>query len=297
MITLTRMNNFADQKLYVRSSYELHPGLRFLVGRNGAGKSTFLRIVEEYCKENNIKYVSMHEDVERGSNSLARYLNTAGSLSTFATYSMSSEGERIYINLCEKAQDIGAQIARKKKGDKFILIIDGVDSGLDIKMLQEVRSFLHMVEKSCIEQELEYYILITANNYGFIEGEQCLDVKRLSDIRFNSYQEFADFIVNIYKKEEAQQKAKETREKNKKLKEAQEAAKETPFERRRKQTYVGNAKKVAEKCDTCSSTIGTYYGDNENYSLPEEDLDELTKTIQQTNFTCSQNNTHEWRFK
>lgn len=225
MIKLTHMNNFVDKKLYIKGTYELNPGLYFLVGPNGTGKSTFLNIVEQYAKKQEINCIAIHEDLDRGTPSIEKLFHQQNFLAA-ANYSMSSEGERIYHNVSDNSLQIGSAVTRTNSGEQLILLMDGIDSGLDIKRLQEMKDLLHMIEHDCELKGIEYYILVTANNYAFIEGETCFDVKNLKNITFDSYQDFVKFILRRYKYQETaeekqkKQKAKEIlqREKDRILK-------------------------------------------------------------------------------
>lgn len=200
MIKLTQMNHYYDFSLYKKNTYELQPGVLFLIGHNGAGKSTFLYLLEQACKKEKINYVFIREDVDRGHMSFDKYLYS-DNLKDLANYTCSSEGQRIYFNFGKHAEKIGNLIGRSAPGSKIAILLDGIDSGLDCYYLKQIKDFVHFVEKDCEKNKLEAYIVVTANKFSFCRNENCLDVQRLEPITFSEYDDFEKFICDRYEEE------------------------------------------------------------------------------------------------
>lgn len=193
--------NYWDSKepLYKKSTVELNPGVTVLVGRNGSGKTTFLRQLRQYLTKDNIPFLSYDNLYDGGATAdsyvlegLSYFKDTKNKAEVFATKKLSSEGQNIIINLSEFARTVGAFIKNNKDKEKVFILFDAIDSGLSIDNIVEVKNFLKIVASDAPNA----YIIVTANSYETCHQSRCYDVKNSRYIEFFDYEDYKDFILN-----------------------------------------------------------------------------------------------------
>ena len=105
---------------------------------------------------------------------LARYLNA-------------SEGQRVFDNFYYRIQEIGRYVRDcENNNNRVIVLIDGIDSGVSIDLINTYRDFLELLKSDCEKSKLEYYIVVTANNFAMIEDYKCIWIPDLSEKYFDS---------------------------------------------------------------------------------------------------------------
>lgn len=189
----------SEEPLYKKGSMELNPGVTVLVGRNGSGKTTFLRQLRQYLDKNNIPFLSYDNLYDGGATAdsyvlegLSYFKDTKNKAEVFATKKLSSEGQNIIINLSEFARAVGAFIKSNKDKEKVFILFDAIDSGLSIDNIVEVKNFLKIVASDAPNA----YIVVTANSYEMCYQSLCYDVKNSRYIGFFDYEDYKDFILN-----------------------------------------------------------------------------------------------------
>ena len=96
-------------------------------------------------------------------------------------------GQRVYDNLEHLAINVGQYIRNcKNKNQDPILIIDGVDSGVSINLIHNVRGFLNLIAKDCIDSNLTAHIIVTANNYELVVDYESIWIPTLERFNFSS---------------------------------------------------------------------------------------------------------------
>ena len=168
------------------------PGIYYIVGPNGSGKTSLLHQLEDYAEKNKYEILSYSDTVDGRGNSISK-LAYHNQFQDVANLMMSSEGESIYYNFGFTVQSIGSIIRQNKKA--FILI-DGIDSGMSIDKLREIRDvFDNIISKDIVGRDI--YIFITANNFELVKG----DVYRINPyngkrVNFKTYNAFEKYIIN-----------------------------------------------------------------------------------------------------
>lgn len=168
------------------------PGIYYIVGPNGSGKTSLLHQLKDYGENNGYEIISYSDTADGRGNSISK-LAYHNQFSDVANLMMSSEGESIYYNFGFTVQSIGTTIRLNKKA--FILI-DGIDSGMSIDKLREIRDvFDNIISKDIIGKDI--YIFITANNFELVRG----DVYRINPyngkrVNFKTYNAFEKYIIN-----------------------------------------------------------------------------------------------------
>ena len=179
--------------IYQKKEITINPGVTVLVGCNGIGKTTLLRLLKEQLRNENIPVISYNNLWDGGDHSRGVALRQ-GNLSFLAESALSSEGENITLNIGNFAAKIGAFQRQHAGVSELWLLFDAVDSGLSVDNIVELKEDLF----SLILQhrgDTEIYIIISANEYELARGEACFDVLRGKYITFKTYEAYRNFIL------------------------------------------------------------------------------------------------------
>lgn len=200
--------------LYLHKNLTFQPGVTVLVGCNGCGKTSLINQIANSLKKENIAYVKFDNLSDGGSNARSK-AGFYGDFSFLATSLCSSEGENIVMNMANVAKELG-YLSKNNKSNELWLLLDGVDSGLSIDNIIELKDYLFKV---VIEHEAslgrEVYIIVTANEYEMARGEKCFDTWRCKYIEFQSYEDYRDFILKSKIRKEKRESKNQTRKKEK----------------------------------------------------------------------------------
>ena len=182
------------EKLYKGRIVRLKYGLNVLVGPNGSGKSTILRMLREQLACNYYEYYNFDNLRDGGNHSISK----AGFESNFGFMSAmlsSSEGEGIMNNLHDVFRGFGSFVTDQQKkypGEPIFILLDGIDSGLSVNNIAELKILFNMIK----DNDTNVIIIATANTYEMVRDAYCWDVKNSKSVKFKSYEEYFDFIIN-----------------------------------------------------------------------------------------------------
>ena len=187
--------------LYYRCNHTLSSGLTILVGCNGAGKSTMINQIAALLRENNEKYFAFDNTRNGGSSMYYGLLEGyhSGGIGTLATLMASSEGEKIQQNMIVKMRDqLSEKVSKTIKSgkDDLFILFDAVDSGASIDNIIEMKNFFKAIIKDQKEKNnLDVYVIVSANSYEMANGEMCYDVSHNKYITFKNYESYKKFIL------------------------------------------------------------------------------------------------------
>ena len=181
------------RELYLKTFVQFKPGVTILVGCNGAGKTTLLNVINRSFK-NDKETVCIHYDNLRdgGQNSLSSAV-FYGKMDFAARYALSSEGENIVLNFGELACDIGKKVRSKPGCKRIVVTLDGVDSGLSIDNILDVKEFFDFLLKENSTKEV--YTIASANSYELARDEDCIKTHELEHYTFSDYDEYRNYIL------------------------------------------------------------------------------------------------------
>lgn len=184
-----------DFKMFKKKNIVLEEGLTVLVGCNGAGKTTLLKQIENNLNKNNIP-VLYHDNLTNGERALREKSLWTSDLSTLARTVINSEGENIVEVMGFVAKEIGQMVRDNPDSKEYWILLDAVDSGLDIDNIntlkQDLVKFILDTESS---PERKFYFIISANSYEMARGEKCFGVTDCEYMNFANYEEYRNFII------------------------------------------------------------------------------------------------------
>ena len=183
-----------NEHIFSKENLELQPGLTVLVGCNGSGKTSLLHQIKQQKENSTIIEFNNLINGGRDVKSMAAFENDYARM---ATSVISSEGENINLAFQMFAKQIGYTISHLETDELYILI-DALDSGLSIDMIDYIKHFLKNCVLSDASKIAKTYIIIAANSYEMVRDEQCLSVSDLSPIQFKDYEEYRKFILDSH---------------------------------------------------------------------------------------------------
>lgn len=199
------------RRLYRKKSIDLVPGLNVLVGPNGAGKTTMLKCIRGILEKNNLEIFEYDNLKKGGRNALssAAFFGDITSMAKLMTY---SEGESIFFNMTSLTESMGSFVrSQQSKGEPAIILFDAIDSGLSIDFMLDIKNLFDLMHR--VDKADSLYIICTTNSYELAENSYCWDVHSSKPVKFDKYEQFREFILDIRKKIElAEKKAREKEE-------------------------------------------------------------------------------------
>lgn len=186
--------------LYKKHTVDLSPGLTVLVGCNGAGKTTFLRMLNDILGNRKDVLLISHSNLYDGGEMAKEKALHGNKMDVLARLAFGSEGEAMAESLGMLAGDIGAKIKRSDAKEVFLLL-DAMDSGYSIDNVVEMKNFFAFVLRHNADRNV--YFILPANAYELARGENCLDVQEMKYRRFESYEDFRAFILQSRSKRDA----------------------------------------------------------------------------------------------
>ena len=190
-------NPYDDKvNLFNKATFEFRQGLNVLVGCNGSGKSTVIKLLKDYLMRNDVLYLDFDNLTDGGGTAMNRALYYS-KLDLLSMLYMSSEGENIHTNIGNFIAMIRRKVKESDNNNEFWLLLDAIDSGLSIDNILDIKDGLQYVcDKLHEEFGTTTYIVVSANSYELASGCHCIDVRTSKTVKFNSYEEYKKFILN-----------------------------------------------------------------------------------------------------
>lgn len=179
--------------LYNTELFKFEPGVTILVGCNGFGKSTLLKQIEYQLKN---EYQLPYIKYDNYNDGLPLQEQTAQNqeYKTFSIMLQSSEGENIIIRSSLIGRKIGKMFKNNPLADEYYILLDGVDSGLSIDNIIDLKKYLFDLVIND-NKDKDVYIICSANSYEMTIGYKCMNILTGEDIYFNTYYDYKAFIL------------------------------------------------------------------------------------------------------
>lgn len=180
---------YDDYNLYKKHTFEFNEGITCLIGKNGTGKSTLLKMIQEILKSKNCFYYNNEDSEKHAMDKFSFYGDMENLFRNFG----SSEGQNIRNNFSDVVSGIRQYILRMKSKNKkqVVILLDGLDSGISLDYIVQLKKDLFpLILQDCKENNLECYILIAANTYEFCNNEECVRVSDAKHFKFKDYNDF-----------------------------------------------------------------------------------------------------------
>ena len=187
------MIEIKKDKINKFEALDLDGGVYIVVGRNGIGKTTLLHKIEEYCKEKKIPVYSYDNYTEGNSRAMEEYM-WEGNMQAMVNSAFHSEGEQIFNNFGQRLRKIGQWASKNKEAKEKYVLIDAIDSGLDIDGIDQVKEIAKMI----VKDDKNIRLLITANNYALVENQICIDAREGTRLTFTDFTDYATYIRRQY---------------------------------------------------------------------------------------------------
>ena len=166
------------------------PGITTLVGVNGAGKSSAIIELKQWLRKHDIPcfgYIQNDESRDVVS-SMGR---SDRNMEVFLTYFNSSEGQKIIVTYANMIHKLKRFLEEHKDDEIVFAVFDGIDSGLSINNVIDALDIFNLI----IKDYPNVAIVNTANNYEFLTGTRCVNIKTGKDKKFKTYDAFKKFII------------------------------------------------------------------------------------------------------
>lgn len=190
---------YDDYKLFRKHTFDFNEGLTCLIGKNGSGKTTLLREINDvYCVDSYTKSKMFYYRNENSEKFAMQGFLESGMTNLLVRNFKSSEGQNIMNNFCDVVPKIGDFVRRniKNKSDEIFILLDGLDSGLSIDNIKELKDLFTIdISKDCLKNNVKPYIIISANNYEFCKDVDCIRVSDGKRFKFNTYEEFRKIYI------------------------------------------------------------------------------------------------------
>lgn len=179
--------------IYKKSTITINTGITILVGCNGIGKSTLIMQLRDKFRKDGTPYINFDNLKDGGANARSK----AGFMNDFtflATAAFASEGENIHMNMNRFAEKI-VNFVKTNESDKGLwILMDAIDSGYSVDNIIDIKNFINLILKDFgISKDI--YFIISANEYELARDESCFDVYRGKYVKFDSYDEYREFII------------------------------------------------------------------------------------------------------
>ena len=198
---------YGEKTLKRTKTFRFRPGYTCLIGPNGTGKTTTLRQIKDYYDQNRKDFIlRSYDNLTEGSNKKFYDYIQRGNFTALASVFNGSEGEGIHFHMGEFASECGeAMSTAVQTKQKLIILADGVDSGMSIDLIRDLRkNFFELAESETAKRGVEAYIIITSNNFELARDARCIDVISGKPVRIHTYDDFERYVMQNTKwKEES----------------------------------------------------------------------------------------------
>lgn len=201
IFTFPKDPNDAGDILFSKTKVDIKPGLTCIVGCNGSGKTTFLRLVKRQLDKKEIPYIHF-DNYTQGHTTAMSELLFHDDLAGLAALAYHSEGEQIMGNIGRTVSKIGRAVRNAKNDSDLFILLDACDSGLSADQIVDLKDCFNLIIEDAAKRNVTVYILMVSNTYETVASREptptySLDVSTFKLYRFDSYYQYRDFILYV----------------------------------------------------------------------------------------------------
>ena len=195
-------------KLYNNKYFKFEPGITCFVGCNGSGKSTLIKLIKDELKKLKIPVFMYDNIISQNKRSFDLEYGSASSEMLHSTLlsNFLSEGEQILDNLKYMMKSLGSFVRTniENKEKEIWIIIDGIDSGTSLDVLQDLKVFFADYILKDSSDSFKIFIVLSANSYELAREVDCIDVQSSKHLMFHTYEDYQEFVIKSRKIKDSQ---------------------------------------------------------------------------------------------
>lgn len=180
-------------EIFETRQIEINPGITVLMGCNGAGKSTFMKIIKDKCKRDNIQHY-FYDGASQGHSEAQQYALDYDPKFLFLS-ARSSEGEWVLGAFNMHMDKLIKFVKGSKPNTDIVVLIDAVDSGLSIDAITNFRDLFDIMSEDCTKRNINLYLIISANNFKMAKDYDCVYPVTGEHMKFDKYEDYQEFII------------------------------------------------------------------------------------------------------
>lgn len=186
--------------VFSKRKFAIETGVTVLIGCNGSGKSTMLKVIKSELEEIGIPFI-YYDNYKNGGSHARNDAFFRNDFSFVGASMCSSEGENINMNINIIAGKISDAIFNIYRDSSEIwILLDAVDSGLSIDNIIELKEFFDAIINTAPDKDI--YIVVSANEYELAQGQKCFDVQNCKYRCIRTYSEYRNFIIRSKERKE-----------------------------------------------------------------------------------------------
>ncbi len=193
------------QRVFLKSTLTLYPGITVLVGCNGSGKTTLLKHIQDYLFKEYPKAFLITPRTKTMAEQVLMHFSSSGEVQSGDAWDLLGKIQ-FYIqakgheDTCipkfpSTIQDI---LNRIRISDKVIVLGDDLDKGVSI---DELRAF-QISLRECVNKfkrshpKIPLYVILTGNSFEMVCDNLCIDAKTMKVMQFLKYEEYASYVMH-----------------------------------------------------------------------------------------------------
>lgn len=193
------------QRVFLKNSVTIYPGITVLVGCNGSGKSTLLTHMHHYLEKEDPKAFLITPSIKSMAEKVLSHFSSSGESQSGDAWDLL--GKIQFYDRAKGHEDTMLMdpphilyeiLERVRNSDKVIVFGDNLDNGVSIdeirafqRSLREVMNRFHQSHPS-----IPIYVVLTGNSFEMVYDNVCMDAKTMKVMQFFKYEDYAGYIMH-----------------------------------------------------------------------------------------------------
>lgn len=193
------------QRVFLKSTLTLYPGITVLVGCNGIGKTTLLKYIQGYVAKEDPKAFLIAPNTKSEKEILIANFYSSGEMQSSNAWDLI---RKLQFYIRAKGHEdtavphppyaIQSMLDCIRRSDKVIVFGDNLDGCLSI---DEIRAFQRSL-RECLNKfkkahpTIPIYVILTGNSFEMVYDNLCIDAKTMKVMKFLKYEEYAGYVMH-----------------------------------------------------------------------------------------------------